>query len=161
MSSRSFRILSAVLSVVIGMSVSSALNAEDKPATETPVKTNDSPKPAPAKDGPKKLAVLPPAASKALYERVTPSLVAVQYTFSGELGRQEIIGPGIVVDGTGLVMTSMSMVPPQIPNEQMIDFKILIPGDAETEIEATFEGRDERTGVHPRRRTPISLRLTC
>jgi serine protease Do len=95
----------------------------------------------------KSIAALTPAGAQALYERVKPSLVAVQYTYSGELGRQDIIGPGIVVSADGLVMTSMSMFPLQIPNEQMIDFKVLVPGDAETELDATFEGRDERSSV--------------
>ncbi len=88
-----------------------------------------------------------PAVAQALYDRVKPSLVAVQYTFNGELGRSEIIGPGVVVGADGLVMLSMSIVPSQIPNGQMIDFKIIVPGDTETEIEATFEGRDERSNV--------------
>jgi serine protease Do len=92
-------------------------------------------------------AAITPAAAQALYDKVTPSLVAVQYTFAGELGRQDIIGPGIVVGADGLVMTSMAIVPVQIPNQQMIDFKIIMPGDAETELEAVFQGRDERSGV--------------
>ena len=49
--------------------------------------------------------------------------------------------------GEGLVMTSMSMFPVQIPNEQMVDFKVLVPGDAEAELEAQFQGRDERSSV--------------
>ena len=132
----------------------SSIHADEKPTTAAPVKpaepakATEPAKVAAAKDTtPKRPNILTPAVVKALYDKVTPSLVAVQYTFSGELGRQEIIGPGIVVGSTGLVMTSMAMVPPQLPNEQMIDFKILVPGDAETEIEAVFEGRDERTGV--------------
>jgi serine protease Do len=92
-------------------------------------------------------ATVPPAVAQALYERVKPSLVAVQYTFSGELGRQDVIGPGVVVSSDGLVMTSMAMFPLQMPNEQMVDFKVLVPGDEETELDATFEGRDERSAV--------------
>ena len=96
---------------------------------------------------PKGVAVVTPAVAQALYDKVKPSLVAVQYTFNGELGRHEIIGPGVVVNPDGLVMVSMSIVPPQIPNGQMIDFKVIVPGDAETELEADFQGRDERSNV--------------
>jgi serine protease Do len=92
-------------------------------------------------------AAISPAAAQALYEKVKPSLVVVQYTFAGELGRQDIIGPGIVVGADGLVIISMAIVPVQIPNQQMIDFKVIVPGDAETELEAGFQGRDERSGV--------------
>lgn len=95
----------------------------------------------------KGVALVSPAVAQALYEKVKPSLVAVQYTFNGELGRSEIIGPGVVVSADGLVMISMAIVPQQIPNGQMIDFKIIVPGDTETEIEAVFQGRDERSNV--------------
>ena len=95
----------------------------------------------------KSTAIVSPAVAQALYEKVKPSLVAVQYTFNGELGRSEIIGPGVVVSADGLVMTSLAIVPAQIPNGQMIDFKIIVPGDKETELEAEFQGRDERSNV--------------
>jgi serine protease Do len=93
------------------------------------------------------VAAITPAAAQALYEKVKPSLLAVQYTYNGEMARQDIIGPGIVVGTDGLVMISMSLVPIQIPNQQMIDFKILVPGDEEKEIDAVFQGRDERSHV--------------
>lgn len=83
-----------------------------------------------------------------LYERVTPSLVAVQYAFANEFSRQDFIGAGVVV-GDDLVMISMGLVSPQIPDEQMKDFKIIVPspeGDPE-ELEAVFQGRDERTNM--------------
>ena len=96
---------------------------------------------------PKSVAVLPPVAAQALYEKVRPSLVAVQYTYAGELGRQDIIGAGIVVKADGLVLISMGLTPLQIPDSQMVDFKILIPGDEEKELDAVFQGRDERSGV--------------
>lgn len=84
---------------------------------------------------------------RALYEQVTPSLVAVQYAWVNELSRQELIGAGIVV-GDDLVMMSMTLANPRIPDEQMKDFKIIVPsptgGDPE-ELDAVFQGRDERT----------------
>jgi serine protease Do len=93
------------------------------------------------------LANVEPAKVRELYERVSPSLVTIQFTYDGELGRQEITGTGVVVSPDGLVMTSLGLTPPQIPDEQMIDFKIIIPGEEETELEARFEGRDERNNV--------------
>jgi S1-C subfamily serine protease len=93
-----------------------------------------------------------PEVAQKLYDRVTPSLVAVKYTWENELGRQELTGAGIVVSDDGLVMTSLSLFDPRvvlIPDEQMKEFKIIIPSqeaDAQ-EIEAGFEGRDERTNM--------------
>src|SRR5687768_1264436 len=73
--------------------------------------------------------VSPEVAGK-LYDRVTPSLVAVKYTWENELSRQELTGAGVVVSDDGLVMTSLSLFDPRvvlIPNEQMKEFKIIIP----------------------------------
>jgi serine protease Do len=94
-------------------------------------------------------ATVAPKVAQQLYDQVSPSLVAVQYVFQNELGRVEITGAGIVVADDGLVMASMSMFPMQFPDDQMKDFKILVPHeDSEpTEIEAVFQGRDERTGL--------------
>ncbi|MEO6437097.1 MAG: PDZ domain-containing protein [Tepidisphaeraceae bacterium] len=94
--------------------------------------------------------------AQALYERVTPSLVAVQFIWENELGRQELTGAGIVVGEGGLVMTSLSMFdlplrsgPLRLPDKQLKEFKILVPSqDHEAdEIDAVFEGRDERTNT--------------
>jgi serine protease Do len=93
---------------------------------------------------------------KALYDRVTPSLVAVQFVWENELSRQEINGAGIVVSADGLVMTSLSMfdIPTRgstfrVPDAQLKDFKILIPSQEHEadEIDAVFAGRDDRTGT--------------
>jgi len=84
--------------------------------------------------------------SKEIYEQATPSLVAVQYQWVSELGKREFISAGVVV-GDDLVMVSINFVSPQIPDEQMKDFKIIVPsqeGDPD-EIDAVFQGRDERT----------------
>ena len=88
-----------------------------------------------------------PAFAQEMYERIRKSLVAVQYTFNSEMGRREIIGTGLVVGSDGLVMTSMELFPVQLPNEQMIDFKIIVPGDEGKELDAVFQGRDERSDV--------------
>src|SRR4051812_40326898 len=88
-----------------------------------------------------------------LYERITPSLVAVQYIWENELSRQEINGAGIIVGDDGLVMTSLSLVDVpirgttlRIPDEQMKEFKIIVPSQKHEhdEIPATFQGRDDR-----------------
>ena len=91
-------------------------------------------------------AVAPEVADKLLKD-VTPSLVAVQYTWDGEMGRRELVGSGLVVGDDGLVMTSIALMPPMLPDAQMKDFKIILPGDDLTEIEAEFVGRDERSNV--------------
>lgn len=88
-----------------------------------------------------------PSGPAALYERISPSLVAVQYTFDSEIGRRELQGVGVVVSDNGLIMFSMGIVPPQIADEQMKDFRIMIPGDSDTELDAIFQGRDERTNM--------------
>jgi serine protease Do len=41
----------------------------------------------------------------------------------------------------------MGMTPVQVPDEQMKDFKIILHDDDLTELDAAFQGRDERTGV--------------
>lgn len=88
-------------------------------------------------------------APAALYERVSPSFVAVKYTWDFELRRQELTGPGVVISEDGMVMTPIGVFNMIIPDAQMKDFKIIIPSqeaDAD-EIEAEFVGRDERTNV--------------
>lgn len=92
------------------------------------------------------LAISPEAAT-ALHKKITPSLVAIQYTYDGELGRREFVGAGLVVSNDGLVMTSINFTPQMLPDEQMKDFKLLIPGDDEKEVPAVFAGRDERSNT--------------
>jgi serine protease Do len=93
-------------------------------------------------------AVTPQDAQK-LYDRVTPSLVAVQYIWQNELSRVELTGAGIIVRDDGLVMVSLSLFPLQIPDAQMKEFKILIPKeDGEPqELETIYQGRDQRTNM--------------
>lgn len=91
------------------------------------------------------LRAIPPEDAQKLYEKVTPSLVAVQYTFDSEAGRRDFVGAGIVIGEEGIVMASIVLFPPQLPDEQMKDFKIIVPGDPEQELEAEFLGRDERS----------------
>jgi serine protease Do len=90
---------------------------------------------------------LTPEAAQKILAQTTPSLVAVQYTYDGELGRRDFVGAGLVVGEDGLVMTSISFTPQMLPDEQMKEFKIVIPGDELKEIDAEFVGRDERSNV--------------
>jgi S1-C subfamily serine protease len=84
-----------------------------------------------------------------LYKEITPSLVAVQWTYEYELGRRDLIGAAVVISEDGMVMAPLALLSPQIPDEQMKDFKIIVPRDEQEpqEIPAIFVGRDERTGV--------------
>jgi serine protease Do len=84
-----------------------------------------------------------------LYDRVTPSLVAVKYTWESELGRRELTGAGIVVGEDGLVMSTISVFDIRIPDAQMKEFKIVIPSQEKDpeELDAVFVGRDERTSL--------------
>ena len=94
-------------------------------------------------------AAVTPEAARKLYDQVTPSLVVVQYVFQNELGRMELSGAGIVVSEDGLVMASITLFPEQFPDDQMKDFKVLVPREngEPTELEAVFQGRDERTNL--------------
>jgi serine protease Do len=94
-------------------------------------------------------AEISPDARKKLYDRVTPSLVVVQYVWENEMGRTEISGAGVIVGEDGLVMTSLGLVYPSIPDEQLKEFKIIVPKhDADNEeLPAVFLGRDERSSL--------------
>ena len=95
------------------------------------------------------LAAVAPETARDLYSKVSPSLVAVQYTWESEAGRRELIGAGVAVTEDGLIMVPMELTDLRIPDEQMKDFKVVIPsqeGDPD-EVPAAFQGRDERTNV--------------
>ena len=89
------------------------------------------------------------AEAQRIYTRAVPSLVVVQYTWESELGRREVAGPGIVVSEDGTVITPLSLMDPRIPDEQMKDFKVIVPRTEQDneELEATFLGRDERSDI--------------
>ena len=61
-------------------------------------------------------AVTPEFAQKMVND-VSPSLVAVQYTYDGELGRRDFVGAGLVVSEDGLIMTSISLTPQMLADE--------------------------------------------
>lgn len=88
-------------------------------------------------------------AARKIYTSATPSLVVVNYVWQSELGRQEIFGAGVVVSEDGLVISSIAVFDQRIPDEQMTDFKIVIPSESgdDDELDAEFVGRDERTNL--------------
>lgn len=90
-----------------------------------------------------------PEEAQKLYDRVSPSLVGVQYIWDSERGRQEVIGSGVLVSEDGLVMASLGVFDVRIPDQQMKEFKIIVPrqDDDNEELEASFLGRDERTNL--------------
>lgn len=94
-------------------------------------------------------AGIPADQAQKLYDRVGPSLVAVKYTLESELGRRELIGPGVIVSEDGMVMCPLTMFDARIPDDQMKDFKVLIAHEDRDpqELEAVFQGRDERVSM--------------
>jgi S1-C subfamily serine protease len=94
-------------------------------------------------------AIAADEAGQKIYQAASKSMVAVKYTYNGETQQQDLIVPGLVVGADGLVMISMAAVPIQLPDEQMVKFKIIIPHlDRDNEeIDAEFQGRDQRCSV--------------
>src|SRR5688500_4899786 len=83
-------------------------------------------------------AGLSPEQQRALYDKVVPSLVVVQYDIDGEFGRRELMGQGVVVKEEGVVLTSIALFPVAIPDAHFKNFKIVIPGDEGKEFDAEF-----------------------
>jgi S1-C subfamily serine protease len=91
-----------------------------------------------------------PAYIRKIFDQVKPSLVAVRYTWANELGSQELSAAGVIVSDDGLVAFPIGIVTPAlVPSDQMQKFKIIVPSETsdEQEIDATFQGRDERTSL--------------
>lgn len=100
------------------------------------------------------IAVLPAMAPAAqnpqeLYDRVAPSLVAVKYTWETELERHELIGAGVVITKEGVVMAPLALFGMIVPDDQMKDFKIVVPHQDKEhdELDAILLGRDERSNL--------------
>src|SRR5688572_20951497 len=91
-----------------------------------------------------------PEAAQQLYDRVSPSLVVVKYTWESELGRRELAGAGTVVNEDGLVICQLAVFDMRLPDEQLKEFKIVVPdpaGGDPAELDARLHGRDERYNV--------------
>lgn len=84
-----------------------------------------------------------------LYDRVSPSLVAVKYTWETELERHELIGAGVVIGKEGVVVAPIALFGMVVPDDQMKDFKIIVPHQDKEhdEIDAVLLGRDERSNL--------------
>ncbi len=82
-----------------------------------------------------------------LMKKATDSLVVVQFTYEGELGKRDFAGMATIIKDDGTAIFSIDLSPRQLPDEQMTDFKFMLPGDPETEIPVEFLGRDERYGL--------------
>ncbi len=98
-----------------------------------------------------------------LYDRARSSIVVVKYTLNTELGRHELIIPGVVISADGLVMIPIAAVSETWPESQMKEFKIVVSKENadDQELDAIFQGRDERSEVafvktkEPQKWTPI------
>lgn len=84
-----------------------------------------------------------------LYDDVSPSLVAVKYTWETELERHELIGAGVVIRAEGVVVAPLALFGLMVPDDQMKEFKILVPHQDKEhdELDAVLLGRDERTNL--------------
>lgn len=82
-----------------------------------------------------------------LLEGMKSSVVVVQFTYDGEMGKRDFAGMATIVRDDGLAIYSLDLAPRSLPDAQMTDFKIILPGDPENEIDAEFLGRDERYGI--------------
>ena len=93
--------------------------------------------------------VLSQPQAESLYQRVSQSLVVIQYVWQSELGPHDVSLPGVVIDDHGLVMTSAALFDLRIPEAQMKDFKVLrlIDGQDPIELPAIFQGRDDRSAM--------------
>lgn len=89
----------------------------------------------------------PSTDAAALLAKTKPSLVVAQFTYDGEMGRREFSAMGVVVREDGLTIVPADFMPRQFADSQVTDFKLLIPGDEEKEIECDWLGRDERYNV--------------
>src|SRR5271156_1233497 len=70
----------------------------------------------------------PASRAQALYDRVTPSLVAVQFSWTYEFGKVDLVGPGVVVSDDGMVLVPGDIINNAFPDAQLTDFKIIVPG---------------------------------
>ncbi len=110
-------------------------------------------------------ADVPAETTQKLLDTVTPSLVAVQVTWEYEYGKYEYVGPGVIVSDDGLVMVTLAVVNPTIPDSQLKEFKIIVPkaNADDEELDAVFCGRDERAGLayvrakDPRKWQPVKF----
>src|SRR4051812_5240080 len=94
-------------------------------------------------------AMITPEYARQIYEQVTPSLVAVQFTWEYEYGKADFVEPGVVVSEDGLILVPGGELLPRIPLSQLKDFKIIIPrlDKDNDELEGELVGVDGRADV--------------
>ena len=88
----------------------------------------------------------------ALVDRVQPSLAVVRYTYASEEERRDLEGTCIAIGDGSLFMFASGLTPAQLADAQMVDFRVVLPPGVngaveETELPATFLGRDERADL--------------
>ncbi|MEN9637503.1 MAG: hypothetical protein RL077_5907 [Verrucomicrobiota bacterium] len=79
-------------------------------------------------------------------ERVK-STVAVEYVTETEIARQPTIAMGTVVDVKGTIILPSGAIDPRAATWQLKDFKVFLPGSAESTA-AAYLGQDAFTGWH-------------
>ena len=133
---RSGSLILAAALVCLGATTAPTTAPTTRPATPVPTLPPATP-------------MVPPGAdlAKRLYDAASPALVAVQYTFTGEVQQADVIVAGVVIDESGLVMFPLAAVNDRLPDEQLKKFKVIVPhlDQDNEELDATFEGRDERS----------------
>jgi serine protease Do len=95
-------------------------------------------------------AGMSPEDAQKLYERVVPSLVAVQFTWEYEYGKGEFVMPGVVVAEDGLILLPGGELLPRIPASQIKEVKVIVPQleKEHEELEAELVGRDPRNDTN-------------
>src|SRR5947208_718070 len=68
-----------------------------------------------------------PETARNLYEKVTPSLVAVQYTWEYEFGKVDFVAEGVVVSSDGLIVMHLSAISPQSSRDHALRKIAAIP----------------------------------
>ena len=150
--SRPFRPVVAVLSlaaighaVVVGQTAGPATTRTTAPAASRPALPPAGP-------------VVPPGPdfARRLVAAASPSLVAVQYTFVGEVQQSDAVLAGVVVDDRGLVMFPLMGISDQVADAQLQRWKVIVPrpGGTPERLDATFQGRDDRSQLAFVRATP-------
>ena len=88
-----------------------------------------------------------PALAQKLYDEVTPSLVAVQFTWEYEFGKGDFVEAGVIVSEDGLILCPGAELIPRLPASQLRDFKVIVPriDKDNEELEAELVGPDKRS----------------
>src|SRR4051794_39433030 len=133
----------SLLIALAGLSaIAGVVPAQDTPATPATAPTSQ-------RSHVQSGAMITPEYARQIYEQVTPSLVAVQFTWEYEYGKADFVEPGVVVSEDGLILVPGGELLPRIPLSQLKDFKIIIPrlDKDNDELEGELVGVDGRADV--------------